>query len=83
MKREDRGEVRTQKGVTARKRIPNGKMIPKEKNPKEITEEDRHCQKRKKRIATIQRVDILRMQREKGTGGHRIDERVLVSSAAE
>ena len=68
-------EVQTQKGATAKERAPKEKMIQKEKKPMGIPEEERRCQKWKKRNAILQRVDILRRQREKRTGGHRIDER--------
>ena len=61
--------------MTAKERITKEKMIPKEKKPKGVTEEARHFPKRKKRIAMLQRVDILRIQREKRTGDQWITDR--------
>ena len=63
-------EVQTQKGAAAKERIPKENMVPKDKKPSEIPDGERHCRKREKRIATLQRVDILRRQREKRTAAH-------------
>ena len=61
-------EVQTQKGATAKERIPKEKMIPKEKKPMGIPEEEMYRRKWKKRIGMLHRVDILRRQREKRAG---------------
>ena len=73
--KENRGKFRFKMGGRKEKNSKE-KMIPKEKGPKEIPDEEGRCQQWEKRIAMLHRVDIPRRQRGERTGRHRIGERI-------